>query len=1167
MPLEVQCEQCQKRYRVNESLAGRKVRCKWCGSAMRVPDPPASASSFDEVPQGALREEEEDEVVAVAPPPLPSPPPTAAPRSYARPTPVTVYAPVVKKKRGANHSGAVGGAVGISGLGLLILLLKFGRLGAALYRAFNPQASTPPASPPQVTYDAPAQEPRPAPPPDWSNVPKVNSADLKPALAPSTPKERQTPDGKPVPPPPVETAEDDLHPTFADEATLPFRHGGRAPKEAAAAGPAEKKPEGPPSVLTMAPTEGDVLADAEALKAPPPATPFVFVRAHGGGEGVWQRYETAGAASEWKVTGQIALSSGGGFEQPIVSPNGEYLVRAGFGFDPTIEVYSFSQGKLTHTINGKGMTHFVGFLNDDQFIVAGGRDRPMMAFVSAKTGQKLRDLISPVGMKFEGNEASVSSDATKIAVPVQSDGGPVLLIYSAGGSILQKIPLPTGSDPTPAPVGPAGRRFGPPHGFGKPLASAFSNDGKRVAVMGEVAMERNLYVCDLPGAKVLAWHQYPHLDFSLPPFWSGVPAMRWLADTDCVLLRDSVAVDTVTGRTVGQTALRIEFFHEIAPDTYLLNSGPTGRRTQLCKLDRDALREQLKAARAAGPIASGNPAAVAVTSGTSDAGARTVKFAASGIVPKKGDAKVGGSPDPAPKLDAAVVTTPIAIEAPYSQIRDVEFGRSAKPVAVVWAGPTNDYGRSEVAEDGVLLRVDLAAGKAASPVHVSPEVKLLAINGDATAAVISADGGDAPFRMPNTRVDVVSISGPNAGRATASFLPYADLKGAGGGSSVSWAAMPDDDGVLTLNGPKDKNDAHGSRVLVRWSLAAHKAVWARDDVYDQPVLSPAGKQLFARQGQSALLLDAKTGEAVGALNPVPLAGTQVTHAAFSPDGVWFVAASSQGVMRWDVRSGGSGIQRLTDDPSVAGVEACGERFVLAGDQLFDAEKSKPIFTYPVYGGRHVYGDFAGRHWYLARSAGDGAPYLCSTVTPSDHDQGLADEIEAHPPLIRPGKQVALQVSAGPASGKITEALAAKLKARHLDQGEVVATLRVSAQQRQDADEVRVTEGNSAFTQRETGERVHAVDYDCFFELVDAQGKVLYGSPQTVVFREMRNGVVMLKKGQSMQNAVDEQLQRQIESWGSGVFVPTYLTAEGKPSARPQRVLKVDLIGGQGAPTP
>jgi hypothetical protein len=221
----------------------------------------------------------------------------------------------------------------------------------------------------------------------------------------------------------------------------------------------------------------------------------------------------------------------------------------------------------------------------------------------------------------------------------------------------------------------------------------------------------------------------------------------------------------------------------------------------------------------------------------------------------------------------------------------------------------------------------------------------------------------------------------------------------------------------------------------------------------------------------------------------------------------------------------------------------------------------------VYGGRHVYGQLAGRHWYVARSAGDGAPYLCSALIPSDQDLSLAAEIDAHPAMIRPGRQVALQVSAGPATAKITETLAAKLKARHLDHGDVVATLRVSAQQRQGGEDVKVTEGHNLFMQHETGETLHAVDYDCFFELVDAQGKVLYGSPETVVFSAQRNGrVFLMKQGQTVQNAVDDQLRMQIESWGGGVYVPTYLTAEGKPSRRPQQVLKVELIGGAATTT-
>jgi hypothetical protein len=131
----------------------------------------------------------------------------------------------------------------------------------------------------------------------------------------------------------------------------------------------------------------------------------------------------------------------------------------------------------------------------------------------------------------------------------------------------------------------------------------------------------------------------------------------------------------------------------------------------------------------------------------------------------------------------------------------------------------------------------------------------------------------------------------------------------------------------------------------------------------------------------------------------------------------------------------------------------------------------------------------------------------------------------------------------------------------------VATLRVSAQQRQGGEDVKVTEGHNLFMQHETGETLHAVDYDCFFELVDAQGKVLYGSPETVVFSAQRNGrVFLMKQGQTVQNAVDDQLRIQIESWGGGVYVPTYLTAEGKPSRRPQQVLKVELIGGAATTT-
>lgn len=37
MPIEIQCKSCQKKYRVKDALAGRKLPCKQCGKSMSVP--------------------------------------------------------------------------------------------------------------------------------------------------------------------------------------------------------------------------------------------------------------------------------------------------------------------------------------------------------------------------------------------------------------------------------------------------------------------------------------------------------------------------------------------------------------------------------------------------------------------------------------------------------------------------------------------------------------------------------------------------------------------------------------------------------------------------------------------------------------------------------------------------------------------------------------------------------------------------------------------------------------------------------------------------------------------------------------------------------------------------------------------------------------------------
>ena len=47
MAWNVSCPKCGKRYRVGEDKAGRKVRCRGCGTAIRVPESRATSSSSD----------------------------------------------------------------------------------------------------------------------------------------------------------------------------------------------------------------------------------------------------------------------------------------------------------------------------------------------------------------------------------------------------------------------------------------------------------------------------------------------------------------------------------------------------------------------------------------------------------------------------------------------------------------------------------------------------------------------------------------------------------------------------------------------------------------------------------------------------------------------------------------------------------------------------------------------------------------------------------------------------------------------------------------------------------------------------------------------------------------------------------------------------------------
>src|SRR5262245_22174512 len=52
MPISFSCEFCRKGYSVDDSLVGRKVRCKDCGCVFRVPPPTHPTAGAVEDPYG-----------------------------------------------------------------------------------------------------------------------------------------------------------------------------------------------------------------------------------------------------------------------------------------------------------------------------------------------------------------------------------------------------------------------------------------------------------------------------------------------------------------------------------------------------------------------------------------------------------------------------------------------------------------------------------------------------------------------------------------------------------------------------------------------------------------------------------------------------------------------------------------------------------------------------------------------------------------------------------------------------------------------------------------------------------------------------------------------------------------------------------------------------------
>jgi hypothetical protein len=105
MLIKMNCPRCGKRYELDETLAGRRVRCKQCAQVMRVlTEPPAT-------PKETVRLAPRDDVVDRPPPSRPAPRPTRARRK-----PQGRLPPLVKALLAIVGVLIVGASVGVAGI-------------------------------------------------------------------------------------------------------------------------------------------------------------------------------------------------------------------------------------------------------------------------------------------------------------------------------------------------------------------------------------------------------------------------------------------------------------------------------------------------------------------------------------------------------------------------------------------------------------------------------------------------------------------------------------------------------------------------------------------------------------------------------------------------------------------------------------------------------------------------------------------------------------------------------------------------------------------------------------------------------------------------------------------------------------------------------------------
>ena len=157
-----------------------------------------------------------------------------------------------------------------------------------------------------------------------------------------------------------------------------------------------------------------------------------------------------------------------------------------------------------------------------------------------------------------------------------------------------------------------------------------------------------------------------------------------------------------------------------------------------------------------------------------------------------------------------------------------------------------------------------------------------------------------------SRLDLFTLTtGATKPQHMVSFSPYAFKEK--GESDVGWAVMLDETTLLTCNTGGDlvSWQVGAASVKASWTQPLGKGVlpWFAGENTGGLAVSPGGKYVAAVSALGLLMLDARSGEVLGAIREGP---TSVTHAAFSPSGKTLVTLSGGLICSFEMTAGKAG---------------------------------------------------------------------------------------------------------------------------------------------------------------------------------------------------------------------------------------------------------------------